>query len=66
MIMYLCDDWYNLENTDANTMVSKYRCIHDPKFIPRIGERVDLGNRPCSVVKDVVYNYELNVVVVTF
>lgn len=66
MIMYLCDNWYNLENSDSMTMAQKNRVVNNPKYVPHIGERVYLGFKPSSIVKDVVYDYEHGIIVVTF
>ena len=38
--------------------------ITDPKFIPRVGERVGWLYEPTPTVDDVVYDYEKGIVVV--
>lgn len=66
MTMYLCDNWYNLNNNDENTMALKHRRLSDPKYIPRVGESVFLGYNPCQVVKSVTYDFEHNIIIVLF
>ena len=66
MQMFLCDSFYNFENSDVYTMASKNRVVNNPKYIPNIGEKVFLGYSLASVVKDVCYDYEHNIIVVQF
>ena len=64
MIMYLCDEWYNLEKSSYEDMEQKNRVIKDPKYVPTKGDFIFLGYNPCQEVRQVVYDYEHNMIVV--
>ena len=38
--------------------------ITDPKFIPRIGERIMMGFYPAPIVREVLYDFDEDVVTV--
>jgi hypothetical protein len=45
---------------------SAYREINDAPVIPHIGERVFLGFTPAAIVDEVAYDYDKNLVVISF
>ena len=53
-------------NTDFPTLRRYSRIIDNanPSFIPRKGDRIDVGYNPCPVVKNVIWYYDENKVLV--
>jgi len=42
----------------VKTVFEQYnKVVDEPDFIPRVGDRIEVGFRPAPVVKDVVINY---------
>lgn len=40
------------------------KVIKNPKYIPRINERVYMGYMPAPIVTNIVYNYEGQIIIV--
>jgi hypothetical protein len=48
--MFICNSWYNLENSDQMTLAAKNRVINNPQYVPRVGEKVFLDHMPAPTV----------------
>lgn len=61
MTMHIIDDFYKDFNQLENI---KGRIIVDPKYVPHKGDRIFLGYAPASIVNDVVFDFEHNMIII--
>jgi len=44
----------------SNEALNIHKVVNDPKFIPRVGDRVDIGYSPAATVTIVLFVYNKN------